>query len=73
MLRISATSQVEAKDNVEVEQSERLTFVQPSSTAQAEAEDSDESIDSMVRKRPRRWSMRVWRRKHECMLASMSV
>ena len=69
----SATSQVEAKDNVEVEQSERLTFVQPSSTAQAEAEDSDESIDSMVRKRPRRWSMRVWRRKHECMLASMSV
>ena len=71
----SATSQAEAKDNVEVEQSERLTFVQPSSTAQAKAEDSDEeSIDSIpFRKRPRRWSMRVFRRKHERMLESMSV
>ena len=70
----SATSQAEAKDNVEVEQSERLTFVQPSSTAQAKAEDSDEeSIDSIVSLGPRRMSMRVWKRTHECMLASMSV
>jgi hypothetical protein len=67
-------SQAEAKDNVEFEQSEKLTFVRPSSTAQAEAEDSDESIDSIpFRKRPRRWSMRVFRRKHERMLESMSV
>ena len=67
-------SQAEAKDNVEFEQSEKLTFIRPSSTAQAEAEDSDESIDSIpVRKRPRRWSMRVFRRKHERMLESMSV
>ena len=66
-------SQAEAKDNVEFEQSEKLTFVRPSSTAQAEAEDSDESIDSMMSLRPRRWSMRVWKRKHECMLENMSV
>jgi hypothetical protein len=67
-------SQAEAKDNVEFEQSEKLTFVRPSSTAQAEAEDSDEeSIDSIVSLGPSRWSMRVWKRKHECMLASMSV